>query len=34
MLLLSGAKTWKFVPATRNGQPVRYRTQFSWEETP
>jgi hypothetical protein len=34
MLLLSGAKTWKFVPATKNGQPVRYRTQFSWEETP
>ena len=34
MLLLSGAKTWKFVPATREGQPVRYRTQFSWEETP
>ena len=34
MLLLSGAKTWKFVPATKDGQPVRYRTQFSWEETP
>jgi len=34
MLLLSGAKTWKFVPATKDGQPVRYRTQFSWEDTP
>ena len=34
MLLLSGAKTWKFVPALKDGQPVRYRTQFSWEETP
>jgi len=34
MLLLSGAKTWKFTPAIRNGQPVRYRTQFSWETTP
>jgi hypothetical protein len=34
MLLLSGAKTWKFVPALKDGQPVRYRTQFSWEGTP
>ena len=34
MLLLSGAKTWKFVPAMKNGQPVRYRTQFSWETVP
>ena len=34
MLLLSGAKTWKFLPATKNGQPVRYRTQFSWETVP
>ena len=34
MLLLSGAKTWEFVPATKDGQPVRYRTQFSWEDTP
>lgn len=34
MLLLSGAKTWKFVPAMKDGLPVRYRTQFSWEETP
>jgi hypothetical protein len=34
MLMLSGAKTWQFAPATKNGQPVRYRTQFSWETTP
>ena len=34
MLLLSGAKTWKFSPALREGQPVRYRTMFSWEITP
>ena len=33
MLMLSGAKTWKFVPATRNGEPVRYRTLYSWEST-
>jgi hypothetical protein len=34
MLLLSGAKTWKFTPALREGQPVRYKTMFSWEITP
>ena len=34
MLLLSGAKTWKFAPALRNGQPVRYRTLVSWEGIP
>jgi hypothetical protein len=34
MLLLSGAKTWKFSPAMRNGQPVRYRTAFSWPSVP
>lgn len=34
MLLLSGAKTWKFAPALKNGHPVRYRTIFSWESTP
>jgi hypothetical protein len=34
MLLLSGAKTWKFAPALKEGQPVRYRTRFSWEATP
>lgn len=33
MLLLSGAKTWKFAPAMKDGQPVRYRTQVSWETT-
>ena len=33
MVLLSSAKTWKFTPATRNGQPVRYRTRYSWETT-
>ena len=34
MLLLSGAKTWTFAPALKDGQPVRYRTMFSWESTP
>ena len=34
MLLLSGAKTWTFAPALKNGQPVRYRTLFSWEMMP
>jgi hypothetical protein len=33
MLLLSGAKMWKFAPALKDGQPVRYRTQVSWETT-
>lgn len=33
MVLLSSAKTWKFTPAMRNGQPVRYRTIYSWETT-
>ena len=33
MVLLSSAKTWKFSPAMRNGQPVRYRTVYSWETT-
>ena len=33
MLLLSGAKTWKFTPALKDGQPVRYRTVVSWETT-
>ena len=34
VLLLSGAKTWKFAPAMRDGQPVRYRTMFSWPSIP
>jgi hypothetical protein len=34
VLLLSGAKTWKFAPAVRDGQPVRYRTMFSWPSIP
>jgi hypothetical protein len=33
MLLLSGAKTWRFTPALKDGQPVRYRTVVSWETT-
>jgi len=33
MLLLSGAKMWKFTPAMKDGQPVRYRTMVSWETT-
>ena len=34
MMLLSGAKMWKFAPASKDGQPVRYRMAFSWATTP
>jgi hypothetical protein len=34
MMLLSGAKSWKFAPASKDGQPVRYRMAFSWATTP
>jgi hypothetical protein len=30
MMLLSGAKTWKFTPAFKDGEPVRYRAVISW----
>jgi hypothetical protein len=34
MMLLSGAKLWKFSPAVKNGEPVRYRTTVSWSGFP
>jgi hypothetical protein len=34
MMLLSGAKTWRFLPAVRDGQPVRYRITVTWSATP
>ena len=34
MMLLSGAKTWRFEPASRDGQSVRYRLLLSWDATP
>ena len=34
MMLLSGAKSWKFAPASKDGLPVRYRMAFSWATTP
>jgi hypothetical protein len=34
MMLLSGAKSWRFAPASKNGLPVRYRMAFSWATTP
>ena len=34
MLLLSPAKTWKFYPALKNGQPVKYRLTMSWVVAP
>jgi hypothetical protein len=34
MMFLSGAKMWKFRPAEKNGQPVRYRTSVSWSSVP
>lgn len=34
MMLLSGAKNWKFQPAVKDGEPVRYRTVVSWSGIP
>jgi hypothetical protein len=34
VMLLSGAKAWRFSPAVRNGSPVRYRTIVSWVALP
>jgi hypothetical protein len=34
MMLLSGAKMWRFRPAVKDGQPVRYRTTISWSGLP
>jgi hypothetical protein len=34
MMLLSGAKTWIFAPASRDGHAVRYRLLMSWPTTP
>jgi hypothetical protein len=34
MMLLSGAKTWSFEPASRQGQSVRYRLLLTWAATP
>lgn len=34
MMLLSGAKTWRFEPASLDGRSVRYRLRLSWAATP
>lgn len=34
MMLLSGAKLWKFSPAIKDGEPVRYRTFVTWSGFP
>jgi hypothetical protein len=34
MMLLSGAKTWRFYPALKDGRPVKYRLALSWIVTP
>jgi hypothetical protein len=34
MQLLSAAKTWKFYPALKDGQPVSYRLSLSWVVAP
>jgi hypothetical protein len=34
MMLLSGAKTWRFTPAFKDGEAVRYRTEISWAALP
>lgn len=33
MMLLSGAKSWRFAPASKDGLPVRYRMAFAWAAT-
>ena len=30
VMLLSGAKAWRFQPASRDGEAVRYRALVSW----
>ena len=34
IMMLSGVKAWRFTPAVRNGEPVRYRTIVSWTGLP
>jgi hypothetical protein len=34
MMLLSRAKLWRFDPAVKDGQPVRYRLVLTWEVNP
>jgi hypothetical protein len=34
MMMLSGVKTWRFTPAFKDGEPVRYRTVISWAALP
>jgi hypothetical protein len=34
VMLLSGAKAWRFKPASRDGDAVRYRALVSWAGTP
>jgi hypothetical protein len=34
MMLLSGAKTWRFSPALKDGEAVRYRTLITWTGLP
>ena len=34
MMLLSGAKLWRFSPAVKDGEAVRYRTTLSWTVFP
>ena len=34
VMLLSRAKLWRFAPALKDGQPVRYRVTMTWEVNP
>ena len=34
MMLLSGAKTWRFAPATKDGEAVRYQEILTWMGRP
>lgn len=34
MMILSGVKMWRFLPASRAGRPVKYLTVLNWTVTP
>jgi outer membrane biosynthesis protein TonB len=34
VMFLSGVKTWKFQPALKDGQPVKYRLVLNWTVAP